>query len=136
MRYHHLLTMLTACAVLAASAAASAQDNVTATATFSRTDVRIVEASTTTLQVRIALPENEDFPSLGSGGEVGLEGPGVRLLATLPPSGPFIWPVSGRITARYGVRTFAQRFHTGLDIAANLRTPIRAAARLPSVTFW
>ena len=47
---------------------------------------------------------------------------------TLPPSGPFIWPVSGPITARYGVRTFAQRFHTGLDIAANLRTPIRAAA--------
>ena len=47
---------------------------------------------------------------------------------TLPPSGPFIWPVSGPITARYGVRTFAQRFHTGLDIAANLRVPIRAAA--------
>lgn len=47
---------------------------------------------------------------------------------TLPPSGPFIWPVSGRITARYGVRTFAQRFHTGLDIATNLRTPIRAVA--------
>ena len=47
---------------------------------------------------------------------------------TLPPSGSFIWPVSGRITARWGVRTFAQRFHTGLDIAANLRTPIRAVA--------
>lgn len=47
---------------------------------------------------------------------------------TLPPSGSFIWPVSGRITARYGVRTFAQRFHTGLDIATNLRTPIRAVA--------
>ncbi len=73
MRYHHLLTMLTACAVLAASAAASAQDNVTATATFSRTDVRIVEASSTTLEVRIAPPENEDFPALGSGGEVVLE---------------------------------------------------------------
>ena len=73
MRYHHLLTMLTACAVLAASSAASAQDNVTATATFSRTDVRIVEASSTTLEVRIAPPENEDFPALGSGGEVVLE---------------------------------------------------------------
>ena len=47
---------------------------------------------------------------------------------TLPPSGSFIWPVSGRITARWGVRTFAQRFHTGLDIATNLRTPIRAVA--------
>ena len=44
------------------------------------------------------------------------------------PTGPFIWPVTGRITARYGVRTFAQRFHTGLDIATNLRTPIRAVA--------
>ena len=44
------------------------------------------------------------------------------------PTGPFIWPVSGIITARYGQRTFAQRFHTGLDIAANLRVPIRAAA--------
>ena len=73
MRYHYLLALLTACAVLAASAAASAQDNVTATATFSRTDVRIVEASSTTLEVRIAPPQNEDFPALGSGGEVVLE---------------------------------------------------------------
>ena len=73
MPYRYLLTMLTACAVLAASAAASAQDNVTATATFSRTDIRIVEASTTTLEVRVAPPENEEFPSLGSGGEVVLE---------------------------------------------------------------
>ena len=71
---HYLLTMLAACAVLAASAAASAQDNATATATFSRTDVRIVEASTATLEVRIAPPEDEDdFPALGSGGEVVLE---------------------------------------------------------------
>ena len=70
MRYHHLLTMLTACALLAASAAASAQDNATATATFSRTDVRIVEASTATLEVRVAPPQNEDFPPLGSGGQV------------------------------------------------------------------
>lgn len=45
-----------------------------------------------------------------------------------PPSGPFMWPVSGILTARYGQRTFAQRFHTGVDIAANLRVPIRAAA--------
>ena len=73
MPYRYLLTMLTACALLAASAAASAQENVTATATFSRTDVRIVEASSTTLQVRIAPPQSEDFPSLGTGGEVVLE---------------------------------------------------------------
>ena len=73
MRYHYLLTMLTACAVLAASAAASAQVAATATATFSRTDVRIVEASTATLEVRVAPPQNEDFPPLGSGGRVVLE---------------------------------------------------------------
>ena len=72
MPYRYLLTMLTACALLAASAAAaSAQENVTATATFSRTDVRIVEASSTTLQVRIAPPQSEDFPSLGTGGAGG-----------------------------------------------------------------
>ena len=72
MRYHHLLTMLTACAVLAASAGgAAAQGASTATATFSRTDIRIVEASTTTLEVRVAPPEEDDeFPALGSGGEV------------------------------------------------------------------
>jgi hypothetical protein len=74
MHIHYLLTMLTACAMLAASAAgASAQNNTAATATFSRTDIRIVEASSTTLEVRIAPPENEEFPSLGSGGEVVLE---------------------------------------------------------------
>ena len=71
---NHLLTMLTACALLAASAATSAQSAATATATFSRTDVRIVEASATTLEVRIAPPdEDDDFPALGSGGEVVLE---------------------------------------------------------------
>ena len=73
MPYRYLLTMLTACAVLAASAGgASAQDNPVATATFSRTDVRVVEASTTTLEVRIAPPEDEDdFPALGSEGASG-----------------------------------------------------------------
>ena len=62
--------------MLAASAtgSVSAQDNPPATATFSRTDVRVVEASTTTLEVRIAPPEDEDdFPVLGSGGQVVLE---------------------------------------------------------------
>ena len=75
MPYRYLLTTLTACAVLAASAgSASAQDNPVATATFSRTDVRVTEASTTTLEVRIAPPEDEDgFPALGSGGQVVLE---------------------------------------------------------------
>ena len=66
MQNHYLLTILTACALLAASAAASAQSAATATATFSRTDVRIVEASATTLEVRVAPPdEDDDFPELG-----------------------------------------------------------------------
>ena len=72
MSNRYLLTSLAACAVLAASAGgAAAQGASTATATFSRTDIRIVEASTTTLEVRIAPPEEGDeFPALGSGGEV------------------------------------------------------------------
>ena len=75
MHHHYLLGLLTACAVLAASAgSASAQDNPVATATFSRTDVRVVEASTTTLEVRIAPPEEDDeFPALGGGGPVVFE---------------------------------------------------------------
>ena len=75
MPYRYLLTMLTACTVLAASAGnASAQGAAPATATFSRTDIRIVEASTATLEVRIAPPdEDDDFPALGSGGQVVLE---------------------------------------------------------------
>ena len=75
MPYRYLLVTFTACTVLAASAGSvSAQDNPLATATFSRTDVRVVEASTTTLEVRIAPPEDDDdFPALGSGGRVVLE---------------------------------------------------------------
>ena len=84
MRYHHLLTMLTACALLAASAVGtSAQVGPQATATFSRTDVRIVEASSATLEVSIAPPdEDDDFPALGSGGEVVLEVTPVAVVTT------------------------------------------------------
>ena len=44
---------------------ASAQDDPVATATFGRTDVRVVEASSTRLEVRVAQPDDEDddFPS-------------------------------------------------------------------------
>ena len=75
MHYRYLLAFLTACVLLTASAGgASAQDTNSVTATFSRTDVRIVEASTTTLQVRVAPPnDDDDFPSLGSGGQVVLD---------------------------------------------------------------
>lgn len=37
-----------------------------------------------------------------------------------------IWPVSGRISSRYGMRW--GRMHEGIDIAAPKGTPIRAAA--------
>lgn len=40
----------------------------------------------------------------------------------------FMWPVTGRITARLGERTPFQVHHTGLDIAGLIGTPIRAAA--------
>ena len=75
MPYRYLLTMLATCAVFAAFASrTSAQDDPMATATFSRTDVSIGEASTTTLEVRIAPPDDDDnFPALGSGGEIVLE---------------------------------------------------------------
>ena len=75
MHYRYLLALLTACVLLTASAGgASAQDASSATATFSRTDVRVVEASTTTLEIRIAPPnDNDAFPALGSGGEVVLD---------------------------------------------------------------
>jgi murein DD-endopeptidase MepM/ murein hydrolase activator NlpD len=43
----------------------------------------------------------------------------------------FIWPVSGRITSFFGYRrspfTGQRQFHNGIDIRANMGTPIRAA---------
>lgn len=44
----------------------------------------------------------------------------------------FIWPVSGRLTSRYGMRTHPvhkrRQFHTGIDISARQGTKIRASA--------
>ncbi len=44
----------------------------------------------------------------------------------------FIWPIRGRITSGFGNRTDPLRgqrqFHCGIDISANVGTPIRAAA--------
>lgn len=42
-------------------------------------------------------------------------------------TGIFSWPTSGRITDRFGYKTLGGRWHTGLDIAGNVGTPIYAA---------
>lgn len=56
--------------------------------------------------------------------------PGTVNTAGLQPSSyNMIWPVNNPvITAEYGVRTFAQSSHTGIDLAQRSRTPILAAA--------
>ncbi|MFO7152021.1 MAG: peptidoglycan DD-metalloendopeptidase family protein [Bacillota bacterium] len=46
-------------------------------------------------------------------------------VVTYRGSGRFIWPVSGRITSRFGNR--GGEYHTGLDIANSTGTPVRAA---------
>ena len=47
-------------------------------------------------------------------------------------SGAFMWPCSGPITSYYGWRTHpifqTKRYHSGMDIAVDTGTPIRAAA--------
>lgn len=42
-------------------------------------------------------------------------------------SGIFVWPTSGRVTDRFGFRTFSGRWHNGLDISNAQGTPVRAA---------
>jgi murein DD-endopeptidase MepM/ murein hydrolase activator NlpD len=42
-------------------------------------------------------------------------------------TGIFGWPTSGRITDRFGYKTLSGRWHTGLDIAGSIGTPIYAA---------
>ena len=45
---------------------------------------------------------------------------------------PTLWPLEGRITDEYGYRkdpfNGKRKFHTGLDIAADTGTPVKAAA--------
>lgn len=42
-------------------------------------------------------------------------------------TGIFAWPTSGRITDRFGVRTYNGRWHTGLDISGYNGAPVYAA---------
>lgn len=52
---------------------------------------------------------------------------------TFQPAGPYTWPISAyRITSDFGPRidpvTFEESYHTGVDIAADVSTPVEAAA--------
>jgi LysM repeat protein len=42
-------------------------------------------------------------------------------------TGIFVWPVTGRITDRFGFRTISGRWHNGLDIAGPAGSAVRAA---------
>jgi murein DD-endopeptidase MepM/ murein hydrolase activator NlpD len=57
-----------------------------------------------------------------------------------PPSEDMIWPVSGRITSGFGYRRLwvgGTNFHAGIDVAAPLGTPVRAArSGVVSVAGW
>jgi LysM repeat protein len=42
-------------------------------------------------------------------------------------TGVFVWPITGRITDRFGFRTMSGRWHNGLDIAGPSGSAVRAA---------
>ena len=50
------------------------------------------------------------------------------------PQGPYVWPLDGfyHVTSKYGMRvdpvTGERGFHTGIDVAAPMYTPVRAVA--------
>ncbi|MFO7171910.1 MAG: M23 family metallopeptidase [Bacillota bacterium] len=74
----------------------------------------------------LLLPRGARPGARGSGPE-----PDRAVLAALARPGTFVWPAQGSISDGYGYRihplTGRQAFHTGIDIAADAGTPIRAA---------
>lgn len=61
-------------------------------------------------------------------GSNGGTSPGSTYTPPTTGTGRFMWPVSGYVTSEYGPRTFmGMYFHSGIDIAAPLNTPIHAA---------
>jgi murein DD-endopeptidase MepM/ murein hydrolase activator NlpD len=53
----------------------------------------------------------------------------VRTNALAPSSVGFVWPVDDPdVTTEFGERNFAQSFHTGIDLAVPMESPVRAAA--------
>jgi murein DD-endopeptidase MepM/ murein hydrolase activator NlpD len=42
-------------------------------------------------------------------------------------TGVFAWPTAGRVTDRFGFRTFTGRWHTGVDISGYTGAPVKAA---------
>lgn len=52
----------------------------------------------------------------------------IQTSGVAPSSYGFVWPVANPVvTTEFGERTFAQSFHTGIDLAQKLYTPITAA---------
>jgi murein DD-endopeptidase MepM/ murein hydrolase activator NlpD len=89
---------------------AALSDSLTSQADFLR-EVEALEAQSAALAARIQAAQSSEAPGSPSSG---------------PSASGFIWPVSGPVVSGFGMRW--GRMHEGIDIAAALGTPIRAAA--------
>ena len=103
---------------LAAAATATAQAAATATARAqpTQTGARTAQLAPTATPARAASTTNG--------------APGAVMTDRLQPSQyNFVYPVVRPVvTTEYGERTFAQSFHTGIDLANDNRTPVLAAS--------
>jgi murein DD-endopeptidase MepM/ murein hydrolase activator NlpD len=112
--------------------------------------VHTVKPGQTLADLALTYGVTEEAISAANGG-VGELVPGERLLiphpsrvpqaAALelgPPRAGFIWPLRGRFTSGFGPRTHpvygGSDFHTGIDLAVPVGTPVRAAA--PGEVIW